>query len=59
MADCEVDPWAFSRKGKLGSSEVFIGDITPPISEIARDVIKRQPCCKRNDHDLSCDLFYQ
>ena len=31
MADREVDPWAFSRKGTLGSSEMYIGDITPPI----------------------------
>ena len=33
MADREVDPWVFSRKGKLGGSDVFIGvvgGVTPP-----------------------------
>ena len=25
MADHEGDPWAFSRKGKVEGSEVFIG----------------------------------
>ena len=29
MADREVDPWALSGKGKLGSSEAFIGSVTP------------------------------
>ena len=29
MADREVDPWALSGKGKLGSSEAFIGGATP------------------------------
>ena len=31
MVDREVDPWALSRKGKLGGSEVFFGGVTPPI----------------------------
>ena len=34
MADREVDPWVFSRKGKLGGSDVFAGGlegVTPPI----------------------------
>ena len=34
VADCEVDPWVCSRRGKPGSSDVFIGrrgGITPPI----------------------------
>ena len=46
MADREGDPWAFSRKGKLGGSEVFIGEgaSTPNISEVARELIKRRPC---------------
>ena len=35
MADCEVDPWAFSRKGKLEGSEVFIGGgVTAPVYSV-------------------------
>ena len=32
-ADREVDPWVFSRKGKLGSSDTFIVGVvvSPPI----------------------------
>ena len=54
MADCEVDPWVFSRKGKQGGSDVFIegrwGVAPPHASEIARKFVKSRPCCKRNGH---------
>ena len=49
VADREVAPWVFSRKGKLGSSDV--------ISEIATKLVKIWPCCKRNGHGLFWDLF--
>ena len=62
MADREGDPWAFSRKGKLGGSEVFIGGRgechSANIFEIARKLVKRRPCCKENGHGLFYDLFY-
>ena len=34
MADCEVDPWVFSRRGNQGGSDVFIEGrrgVTPPM----------------------------
>ena len=61
VADREVHPWEFSRKGKLGGSDVFNrgrGSVTPPnISQIARSLVKSWPRCKRNDHGLFCDFF--
>ena len=61
VADREVDPWVFSRKGKIGGSDVFTGERgrrhSPNISEIARKLVKIRPCCNRNGHGLFCDLF--
>ena len=61
IADRGGDPWAFSRKGKLGGSEVFIGGHggrhSSNISKIARKLVKRRPCWKRNGHGLFYDLF--
>ena len=61
MADCEVDSWVFSRKRKLGGSDMFIGGRggrhSPHISEIAKTLVKSRPCCNRNGHGLFCDLF--
>ena len=60
MADREVDPWVCSRKGKLGSSDTFIGgvgDVTPNISDIARKLVKSRLCFKRNGQGLFYDLF--
>ena len=61
MADREGDSWAVPRKGNLGGSEEFIGGRRrrhfPNISDSARKLGKRRPCCKRNAHCLFCDLF--
>ena len=62
MVDRRDNPWAFSRRGKLGGSEVFIGGHgerhSPNFSKVKRKLVKRRPCCKRNGHGLFCDLFY-
>ena len=58
MADRKIDPWELSRKGKLGGSEVFFGASLPNISEIPRELVQKQPCCKRNGHSLFFKLFY-
>ena len=53
MADREVDPWVFSRKGKLGGSDVLIGGVgasRPNVSEMARMLVKSRSCCKRSSH---------
>ena len=47
------DPWVFFRKGKLGGSDLIIsgsGLHGPNVSEIARQLFKSRPCCKRNGY---------
>ena len=61
MVDRGGDPWKFSTKGNLGSSEVFIGRCgvrhSPNIPNIARKLIKRRQYSKRNGHGSFCEIF--
>ena len=62
MADREVDPWVFSRKGKLGGSDVFIegcGGVMPQFFRNCNTVGKKSTMLQEKwprSHRLFCDL---
>ena len=62
VADHEVDPWVFSRRGKLGRLLGRLlgghGGITPNFSEIVRKLVKVGHAARAMARGLFCDLFF-